>query len=193
MRALPGLAVLVTAAACFALLVSCALARVPEGLACVAAPILFLVATYFLVAMARMQARSPDCAPDARARTVRLSGVACALLFVGTVFLLALDWPVRIAFDMWRSDFDKIADAYDPEDPYRGVGSHVGPYRIDMIAQDERGGLYIRVHEGWGSLERPSYGFARGANTRGTPFGNAGYAPTDLGGGWSWFAVNDDW
>ncbi len=193
MRAAFSRAVLVAVATCLALLVSCALAWAPAGLTWLAAPVVLFVATYLLVVLGRLRATSADGAPDSRASAVRRIGVVCVSLVVGSLILLALDLPARVAFVVWRHDFDRTAGAFHPGEPWRQVGRYVGPYRIDMITRDERGGLYIRVREESGILETYSYGFAHDANAEGTPFGDAGYARTHLRGGWSWFAVNDDW
>ena len=125
-------------------------------------------------------------------RFVRRSALACLALFAVTFVLLSLHVPVRIAFSIWRTDFDRAAERFTPDDPWDLVGERIGPYGVREIAQDKRGGLYIFVREEGALMTSYYYGFARDANARGAPFANEGYDTVDLGEGWSWFSAYDD-
>lgn len=125
---------------------------------------------------------------------LRKQAVILFVMLIGTIGLLKLYVPRRIAFALSRSSFERIAASTAPENVLQ-QGRYVGVYFVDKFATDIRGGMFFRIHRGADGLgpDEMSYGFALRPNREGTPFGAAEYRLFSLGGDWYWFKVSDDW
>ena len=141
-------------------------------------------------------------APPARRITRRLlNRVAPAwpavfvslILLAGTYVTLRKYVPRRVVFQIYATDFGLLArsgvDHSGPVAPPR----RIGPYRIEDVKADERGGLFVKVHEHPDFIDTVSGGFAYRPNATGTPFGRSGYRRGRLSGDWYWFVVSDDY
>lgn len=123
-------------------------------------------------------------------------GVGAAGVMFGTLGLLWLHVPQRVAFAFCASDLRGLVDTA-PAGEFGGeeLGRRVGPYRVDRYAADARGGVFFRTATGPDGLgpDEMSYGFAFRPHGRGTPFGNAHYRHCHLFGEWYVFAASNDW
>jgi hypothetical protein len=113
--------------------------------------------------------------------------------------VLALFWfhvPLRAAFSIYQGELRELADAVAALDHNESMklNKQVGPYSIDRVEADKRGGVFFRTDVGPDGIgpDQMSYGFAFQPNKKGTPFGNARYEAWPLVGEWYVFAVSDD-
>lgn len=125
---------------------------------------------------------------------LRKQAVILFVMLVGTLGLLKLYVPRRIAFALSRSSFEQVAASEVPDDavpPERFIGIH----HVDTYAGDDRGGVFFRVYRGTDGVgpDEMSYGFVLRPNREGTPFGAAKYRLFGISGDWYWFRVSDDW
>ncbi len=158
---------------------------------CVSLPLLgFLFLLLFGLAV-----RDPATRPESPVRR-RWWGVRSAVIMFGTLGLLWLHVPQRIAFAFCHADLRGLVDDA-PDEEFRGdeLASQVGPYRVDRYALDKRGGVFFRTATGPDGIgpDQMSYGFAFRPNGQGTPFGNAHYGHHHLFGDWYVFAASNDW
>ena len=128
-------------------------------------------------------------------KTTRWGLWSAVIMFV-TMGLVCAHVPQRIALRICCSDLIALVNAA-PADKFRGAwnGTVVGPYCVDRIAVDRRGGVFFRTHTGPDGIgpDQMSYGFVLTPNDQGTPFGNAHYRRFHLFGDWHTFAASDDW
>jgi hypothetical protein len=122
--------------------------------------------------------------------------VAGASLVVATTILLWYGTLRRGAFSFWRERFEALArtavvttDAVGPT----GKGEWIGPWYVDAIAADARGGVYLRTWRGFDFIDVLSYGFAYRPNLKGSPFGAAKYWLHRISGDWWIFRASSDW
>lgn len=123
-------------------------------------------------------------------------GLWSATVMFATLALLSLHVPERIGIAGTYVEFDGLAHGLLAKHPVEiAKGTRVGPYVIEDYAEDERGGVYFRTHIGPDGIgpDTMSYGFVYQPNSKGSPFGNAGYRFRKLFGDWYAFAVSDDW
>lgn len=118
-----------------------------------------------------------------------------ALVLFGTYGLIKFYIPRRIAFAIYRPQFQQLVADAPSRDRYFNLNEWLGIYYVDAYATDSRGGHYFRVYRGVAGFgpDTMSYGFCFNANPEGTPFGNAHYRTYRLGNGWEWFRASDDW
>jgi hypothetical protein len=123
-------------------------------------------------------------------------GVRSAAIMFGTLCLLWLHMPQRVAFAFCYSQLHKFVENL-PVDEFRNekLGRQVGPYWVDRYAADKRGGVFFRTATGPGGIgpDEISYGFAFRPNGRGSPFGNSHYWHRHLFGNWYVFEASNDW
>lgn len=128
-----------------------------------------------------------------RSRTIELLA-AGLLLGMTTAALLWFRVPRRAAFTAFREELKTLV-----EDPTlfpggeRMVGRFVGPWYVDVLRADERGGVYLRTWTSYQFVDTVSYGFAFRPNETGSPFGAAGYGLRPVARDWSEFSASDDW
>jgi hypothetical protein len=145
-----------------------------------------------LVGLAFGDLAAPTESPASRRwRSVRSAGI-----MFGTLGLLCLHVPQRVAFAFCYSDLRTLVDNA-PADKLRGeeLGRQVGLYWVDRYGADTRGGVFFRTATGPDGIgpDEMSYGFAFRPNGLGTPFGNAHYRHRHLFGDWYVFAASDDY
>jgi hypothetical protein len=120
---------------------------------------------------------------------------SAAIMFV-MLALLWLNVPQRVAFALSFSKLQPLANRGPTERFFEKHGEiQAGPYRIDVYARDERGGVFFRTRTGPDGIgpDTVSYGFAFRPNREGTPFGNAHYQRRHLFREWYAFSASDDW
>ena len=119
----------------------------------------------------------------------------CWTLVVATIALLWYGTPRWGAFRLWRGEFDELARSVVESSPGElpGEGQWIGPWRIDAVAVDPRGGVYLRTWRGQAFVDTLSYGFAHRPNQEGTPFGASGYWLHPVGNDWWVFGASNDW
>jgi hypothetical protein len=128
-------------------------------------------------------------------------------IVASTVLLLAFHVPMRIGFAMSRAAFERAlpsatqkllsqVDMYPVHDPgSRARVRLVGSFEVHDVIRDPRGGVFFCIrHPGDGlGPDTMTYGFAYEPNRKGTPFGNASYELSALGGDWYLFSASDDY
>jgi len=135
---------------------------------------------------------SNSAVPRPNARLV----VAGVILVVATTILLWFGTLRKGVFSFWREHFEALvrtavvtADGVGPT----GKGEWIGPWYVDAIAADLRGGVYLRTWRGFDVIDILSYGFAYRPNQEGSPFGAAGYWLYPVAGDWWIFRASSDW
>jgi len=108
---------------------------------------------------------------------------------------LALHVPQRLAFALYRSEFERLSEQASEQWYAEKLDStSIGPYQVDSLGKQPGGGVFIRVRTSlFGLLNLTSYGFALCPTPDGTPFGAAQYATYPIGNNWYVFQANNDY
>jgi hypothetical protein len=148
---------------------------------------------------------------DHRRRNVRWLVTPAVLALLALVLAKAAFVP-KAFFALNQSEFDAEVKRLTSEGlPPVSSGEweelpldrRIGGFRVDVLGVDSAGGLWFRTGTYSDMIDRGSVGFyyrspntATPLNTYGaptSPFGAAGLDLRNLGGGWYYFDVTDDW
>lgn len=122
--------------------------------------------------------------------------LATFVLVVVVLILISYSIPRQAAFLASRSAFEQAAKTVPAgRDRPVSIKTRLGFYYVDECGIDPRGGVYFRIYAGADGLgpDIISYGVVKGPNSRGTPFGAAGYGLIHIVDDWYWFSASNDW
>lgn len=140
-----------------------------------------------------VRGRAPRSSHEGRPPVVERLAIP-AVAFI-TLALFLTEAPRRVAFLLSRSAFERLATTARVDHPHPLPSRTLaGVYRVDEFAADRRGGVYFRVvlaPDGLGP-DHLSYGFAKGPNLKGSPFGASNYLIVHVVDDWYWFRASDD-
>jgi hypothetical protein len=118
--------------------------------------------------------------------------IATGIILVLTIVLLQTNTPQKLAFELSRPAFERIA-----KDKAQCNGAMIsqalGVYRVEECDRDSKGGVYFKTGAHGFMFDECAYGFAYKPNAKGSDrFGWDTYAHTQVSGDWSWFKACND-